>query len=38
MVKKAIHEVMAYVKSFLNRFIASLGAHLPSRQSLLKSL
>lgn len=38
MVKKAIHEVMAYVKRFSSRFIASLGAHLPSRQSLLKSL
>lgn len=38
MVKKAIHEVMAYVKSFPSRFITSLEAHLPSRQSLLKSL
>lgn len=28
MVKKAIREVMAYVKSFPSRFIASLGAHL----------
>jgi hypothetical protein len=38
MVKKAMHEVMAYVKSFPSRFITSLGAHLPSRHSLLKSL
>lgn len=38
MVKKAKNEVTAYVKSLPSRFIASLGAHLPSRQSLLKSL
>lgn len=38
MVKKVIHEVMAYVKRFTSRIIASLEAHLPSRRSLLKSL
>lgn len=38
MVKKAIREVKAYVKSFTSRVIASLEAHLPSRRSLLKSL
>lgn len=31
MVKKAKHEVMAYVKSIPSRIIASLEAHLPSR-------
>ncbi len=38
MVKKVIHEVMAYVKRFTSRVIASLEALLPSRRSLLKSL
>lgn len=38
MVKKATLEVMAYVRSIGSRAIASLGAYLPSRRSLLKSL
>jgi len=37
MVKK-VYEVMAYAKSIKSRIIASWEAHLPSRQSLLKSL
>lgn len=38
MVKKAFVEVIAYARSIKRRAIASLGAHLPSRQSLLTSL
>jgi hypothetical protein len=38
MVKKALFEVIAYAKRIKARAVASWEAHLPSRQSLLKSL
>jgi hypothetical protein len=38
MVKKALVEVIAFAKRIKSRVIASWEAHLPSRQSLLKSL
>lgn len=38
MVKKAFVEIIAYARRIKGRAIASLGAHLPSRLSLLTSL
>jgi hypothetical protein len=38
MVKKALVEVIAFAKRIKSRVVASWEAHLPSRQSLLKSL
>ena len=38
MVKRGFFEVMAYANCIKSRVIASLGVHLPSRQSLLTSL
>ena len=38
MIKREVFEVMAYAKCIKSRVVASLGVHLPSRQSLLTSL
>ena len=38
MFKREFFEIMAFANCIKNRVVASLGVHLPSRQSLLTSL